>query len=83
MIQNTLSITERRAKRLANHITWLQRHMPEATALNHRVRELELLLGTDSFVAELLNQSTNTVQKKRASLSSLFLTQISVRILER
>ena len=77
------SIVQRRARRLLVHIAWLQRHMPEAAALNHKVNELEQLLGTDSFVAELLNQSTNTVQKKRASLSSLFLTQISVRILER
>jgi hypothetical protein len=62
MSQNTLSITERRAKRLANHIVWLQRHMPEAAALNHRVRELELLVGSDSRTIQLVNQSKITLQ---------------------
>ena len=66
------SIQQRRARRLVSHIVWLERHMPEATALNHRVRELELLLGTDSFVAELLNQSNSNAKKKRASRSPLF-----------
>ena len=62
MSQNTLSITERRAKRLANHIVWLHLHMPEAAALNHRVRELELLVGTDSRTIQLVNQSKVTLQ---------------------
>ena len=60
------SITEdaanRRCKHLVSHIVWLQRHMPEAAALNHRVRELELLLGTDSFIIQLVNQSKVTLQ---------------------
>ena len=62
MSQNTLSITERRAKRLVSHITWLQLHMPEAAALNHRVRELEQLVGTDSRTIQLVNQSKVTLQ---------------------
>ena len=73
MSQNTLSITERRAKRLANHIVWLQRHMPEAAALNHRVRELELLVGTDSNAVRMCSQTVATVaNKKRAARRLLF-----------
>ena len=73
MSQSAQSIEQRRAKRLVSHIVWLQVHMPEAAALNHRVRELRLLVGTDSSVIQCINQSTNTVQKKRASRSSLFI----------
>ena len=73
MSQSAQSIEQRRAKRLVSHIVWLQVHMPEAAALNHRVRELRLLVGTDSSVIQCMNQSTNTVQKKRASRSSLFI----------
>ena len=83
MSQSAQSIEQRRAKRLVSHIVWLQRHMPEAAALNHRVRELELLVSTDSCVAELVSQSKSTVQKKRASRSSLFPPFVSVQILER
>jgi len=72
MSSSTQSIEHRRAGRLANHITWLQRHMPSAAALNHRVRELEQLAGTDSSVIQYLNQSNSTAKKKRASRSSLF-----------
>ena len=73
MIQNTLSITERRAKRLVSHIVWLQRHMPEAAALNHRVRELELLVGTDSNAVRMCSQTVATVaNKKRAARRLLF-----------
>ena len=62
MSPSAQSIQQRRAKRLANHITWLQLHMPEAAALNHRVRELELLVGTDSRTIQLVNQSKVTLQ---------------------
>ena len=62
MSPSAQSIEQRRARRLANHITWLQRHMPEAAALNHRVRELELLVGTDSRTIQLVNQSKVTLQ---------------------
>ena len=73
MSQNTLSITERRAKRLANHIVWLQLHMPEAAALNHRVRELELLVGTDSNAVRMGSQTVATItNKKRAARELLF-----------
>jgi hypothetical protein len=73
MSPSAQSKVQRRARRLVSHITWLQLHMPLAAALNHRVRELELLVGTDSSVIQCMNQSTNTVQKKRASRSSLFI----------
>ena len=73
MNQNTLSITERRARRLVSHITWLQRHMPEAAALNHRVRELEQLVGTDSNAVRMCSQTVATVtNKKRAARELLF-----------
>ena len=73
MSQNTLSITERRARRLVSHIVWLQRHMPEAAALNHRVRELELLVGTDSNAVRMGGQTVATVtNKKRAARELLF-----------
>ena len=62
MSQNTLSITERRATRLVGHIVWLQLHMPSAAVLNHRVRELEQLVGTDSRTIQLVNQSKVTLQ---------------------
>ena len=74
MIQNTLTITERRAKRLVSHIVWLQVHMPEAAALNHRVRELELLVGSDSNAVRMGSQTVATVtNKKRAARELLFL----------
>ena len=73
MIQNTLTITERRAKRLVSHIVWLQRHMPEAAALNHRVRELEQLVGSDSNAVRMCSQTVATVaNKKRAAQRLLF-----------
>ena len=74
MIQNTLTITERRAKRLVSHIVWLQLHMPEAAALNHRVRELKLLVGSDSNAVRMGSQTVATVtNKKRAARELLFL----------
>ena len=74
MIQNTLTITERRARRLVSHIAWLQRHMPLAAALNHRVRELELLVGSDSNAVRMGSQTVATVtNKKRAARELLFL----------
>ena len=73
MIQNTLSITERRAKRLVSHIAWLQRHMPAAAALNHRVRELQLLVGSDSNAVRMGSETVATVtNKKRAARELLF-----------
>ena len=73
MSPSAQSIEQRRAKRLANHITWLQRHMPEAAALNHRVRELELLVGTDSNAVRMCSQTVATVaNKKRAARELLF-----------
>ena len=73
MIQNTLSITERRAKRLVSHIAWLQRHMPSAAALNHRVRELQLLVGSDSNAVRMGSETVATVtNKKRAARELLF-----------
>ena len=73
MIQNTLTITERRAKRLVSHIVWLQLHMPEAAALNHRVKELELLVGSDSNAVRMGSQTVATVtNKKRAARRLLF-----------
>ena len=84
MIQNTLSITERRAKRLVSHIAWLQRHMPSAAALNHRVRELELLVGSDSNAVRMCSQTVATVANKKEQLESCsFLSSLSVKILER
>ena len=83
MIQNTLTITERRAKRLVSHIVWLQRHMPEAAALNHRVRELQLLVGTDSNAVRMGSQTVATVANKKEQLESCsFLSSLSVKILE-
>ena len=83
MIQNTLSITERRAKRLVSHIAWLQRHMPSAAALNHRVRELQLLVGSDSNAVRMGSQTVATVTNKKEQLESCsFRITISVRILE-
>ena len=73
MSQSAQSIEQRRAKRLANHITWLQLHMPEAAALNHRVRELELLVGSDSNAVRMGSQTVATVtNKKRAARELLF-----------
>lgn len=73
MIQNTLTITERRAKRLVSHIVWLQVHMPEVAALNHRVRELELLVGSDSNAVRMCSETVATVaNKKRAARELLF-----------
>ena len=71
------SITEdaanRRRKRLVSHIVWLQRHMPEAAALNHRVRELQLLVGTDSNAFRMCSQTVATItNKKRAARKLLF-----------
>jgi hypothetical protein len=71
------SITEdaanRRRRRLVSHITWLQRHMPSAAALNHRVRELELLVGSDSNAVRMGSQTVATLtNKKRAARELLF-----------
>ena len=83
MIQNTLTITERRAKRLVSHMAWLQRHMPSAAALNHRVRELELLLGTDSNAVRMGSETVATVTNKKEQLESCsFRITISFQILE-
>ena len=83
MIQNTLTITERRARRLVSHIAWLQRHMPSAAALNHRVRELELLVGSDSNAVRMGSQTVATVTNKKEQLESCsFLSSLSVKILE-
>ena len=73
MSRNTLSITERRARRLVSRIVWLQRHMPEAAALNHRVRELKLLVGSDSNAVRMGSPTVATVaNKKRAARRLLF-----------
>ena len=82
MSPSAQSIEHRRARRLANHITWLQVHMPEA-ALNHRVRELEQLVGTDSNAVRMCSQTVATVTNKKEQLESCsFRITISVRILE-
>ena len=74
MSSSTQSTVQRRAKRLVNHITWLQRHMPAAAALNHRVRELELLVGSDSNAVRMGSETVATVtNKKRAAHVLLFL----------
>ena len=62
MSQSAQSIEQRRAKRLVSHIVWLQVHMPEAAALNHRVRELELLVGTDSNAVRMCSQTVYRYQ---------------------
>ena len=73
MSQSAQSIEQRRAKRLVSHIVWLQLHMPEAAALNHRVRELRLLVGTDSNAVRMCSQTVATVtNKKRAARRLLF-----------
>ena len=82
------SITEdaanRRRRRLVSHITWLQRHMPSAAALNHRVRELQLLVGSDSNAVRMGSQTVATVTNKKEQLESCsFLSSLSVKILER
>jgi len=67
------SIEQRRAKRLVSHIAWLQRHMPSAAALNHRVRELQLLVGSDSNAVRMGSETVATVtNKKRAARELLF-----------
>jgi hypothetical protein len=81
------SITEdaanRRHKRLVSHIVWLQRHMPAAAALNHRVRELELLVGTDSNAVRMCSETVATVTNKKEQLESCsFRITISFQILE-
>ena len=63
----------RRRRRLVSHIVWLQLHMPEAAALNHRVRELEQLVGSDSNAVRMGSQTVATVtNKKRAARRLLF-----------
>ena len=84
MSPSAQSIEQRRAKRLANHIVWLQVHMPSAAALNHRVRELRLLVGTDSNAVRMCSQTVATVTNKKEQLESCsFLSSLSVKILER
>ena len=83
MSQSAQSIEHRRARRLANHIVWLQRHMPEAAALNHRVRELELLVGSDSNAVRMGSETVATVtNKKEQPEGCSFRITISVKILE-
>ena len=83
MSPSAQSIEQRRAKRLVNHIAWLQRHMPSAAALNHRVRELELLVGSDSNAVRMCSQTVANVTNKKEQLESCsFCISISVKILE-
>ena len=74
----------RRRGRLVSHIAWLQRHMPPAAALNHRVRELQLLVGSDSNAVRMCSETVATVTNKKEQLESCsFLSSLSVKILER
>ena len=72
------SITEdaanRRRRRLVSHIAWLQRHMPAACcAQSAEVRELELLVGSDSNAVRMGSETVATVtNKKRAARELLF-----------
>ena len=73
----------RRRGRLVSHIVWLQVHMLSAAALNHRVRELELLVGSDSNAVKMGSQTVATVANKKEQLESCsFLSSLSVKILE-
>ena len=84
MIQNTLTITERRARRLVSHIVWLQRHMPASSSLQQRLRQLELLVGSDSNAVRIGSETVATVTNKKEQLESCsFLSSLSVKILER
>ena len=71
------SITEdaanRRRRRLVSHMAWLQRHMPVSSALQQRLRQLELLVGSDSNAVKMGSQTVATVtNKKRAARELLF-----------
>ena len=71
------SITEdaanRRRKRLVSHIAWLQINMPASSSLQQRLRQLELLVGTDSNAVRMGSQTVATVtNKKRAARELLF-----------
>ena len=71
------SITEdaanRRRKRLVSHIAWLQINMPASSSLQQRLRQLELLVGTDSNAVKMGSETVATVtNKKRAARELLF-----------
>ena len=72
------SITEdaanRRRKRLVSHIAWLQINMPASSSLQQRLRQLELLVGSDSNAVRMGSETVATVSnKKRAAQELLFL----------
>jgi hypothetical protein len=71
------SITEdaanRRRRRLVSHIAWLQINMPASSSLQQRLRQLELLVGTDSNAVRMGSQTVAAVtNKKRAARELLF-----------
>ena len=71
------SITEdaanRRRKRLVSHIAWLQINMPASSSLPQRLRQLELLVGSDSNAVRTGSETVATVtNKKRAARELLF-----------
>ena len=81
------SITEdaanRRRKRLVSHIAWLQINMPASSSLQQRLRQLELLVGSDSNAVKMGSETVATVTNKKEQLESCsFCISISVRILE-
>ena len=82
------SITEdaanRRRRRLVSHIAWLQINMPASSSLQQRLRQLELLVGSDSNAVKMGSETVATVTNKKEQLESCsFCISISVRILER
>ena len=74
----------RRRRRLVSHIAWLQINMPVSSALQQRLRQLELLVGSDSNAVKMGSQTVATVANKKEQLESCsFLSSLSVKILER
>ena len=73
MSPSAQSIEQRRAKRLVSHIVLLQRHMPASSSLQQRLRQLELLVGSDSNAVRMGSETVATVtNKKRAARELLF-----------
>ena len=73
MSPSAQSIEHRRAKRLVSHIVWLQVHMPASSSLQQRLRQLELLVGSDSNAVKMCSETVATLtNKKRAARELLF-----------
>ena len=63
----------RRRRRLVSHIAWLQANIPASSALQQRLRQLELLVGSDSNAVRMCSETVATVtNKKRAARELLF-----------